>query len=218
MKKVICVLLIALIVLSGLVFAEDVPNEKQLDDLKNLGIMVGDTDGKMRLEETITRAETAKMIYVIMGMNKGNIISEAAVSVFPDVTDSHWAKPYINGIKGLGIIEGDEKGNFNPEADITNEEVIKMLINSLGYTQTAEVTGGYPAGYLRTAQMLGLTEDLTLKIEASAIRADVAAMFSRALDVPIMAQKSWSLSGETEYVIMDGSQTELRTPRTEIAR
>ena len=89
----------------------------------------------------------------------------------------------------------------------------------MGYAPMAEQTGGYPAGYLRTAQKIGLTKDLMLKIDVPAIRADVATMFSIALDIPIMAQSSWSPSGGSEYVIMDGnSTTELRTLRTELER
>ena len=219
MKKIICMLLIAMMVLTGLVYAEDIPSEKQLEDLRNLCIMVGDEDGNMRLGDNITRAEAAKMICVIMGIKKDDFSSEVAISEFPDVIDSHWAKFYINAIKRMGIIVGDENGNFNPESDITNEEIIKMLINSMGYAPMAEQTGGYPAGYLRTAQKIGLTKDLMLKIDVPAIRADVATMFSIALDIPIMAQSSWSPSGGSEYVIMDGnSTTELRTLRTELER
>ncbi len=217
MKKFISVFLIVILVISSMVFAEGIPSEKQLEDLKSLGIMVGDEDGNMRLEDNITRAEAAKMICVIMGVNKDDFLSAVAVSAFPDVTDSHWAKFYINTIKDLGIIEGDENGNFNPEADITNEEIIKMLTNSMGYAPMAEQTGGYPAGYLRTAQKLGLTEGLMLKVDVPAIRGDVAAMFSKALDIPIMAQSSWSPSG-AEYIIMDGNSAELMTLRTQLER
>lgn len=219
MKKFVSVFLVVILVISSMVFAEDIPSKKQLEDLRNLGIMVGDDDGNMRLGDNITRAEAAKMICVIMGIKKDDFSSEVAVSAFPDVIDSHWAKFYINAIKRMGIIVGDENGNFNPESDITNEEIIKMLINSMGYAPMAEQTGGYPAGYLRTAQKIGLTKDLMLKIDVPAIRADVATMFSIALDIPIMAQSSWSPSGGSEYVIMDGnSTTELRTLRTELER
>ena len=61
---------------------------------------------------------------------------------------------------------------------------------------------------------IGLTSDLMLKVDTPAIRGDVAVMFAAALDIPLMAQTSWSPDGSTSYVILDGSQgTEKKTLR-----
>ena len=213
MKKILCILLILTLSLS-VVFAT--ATDEQLKDLKNLKIMVGDEDGNMRLEDTITRAEAAKMICVIQGLVADNFANNVEPSKFPDVADSHWAKNYINAVKDLQIMIGDEKGNFNPEAEITNEEIIKTLIVALGYKEMAETTGGYPMGYTRTAQKIGLTEALKLDVDVPAKRGDVAYMFATALDIPLMVQSGWSPSGGNEYKILDGSDgSPLRTIRTE---
>lgn len=204
MKKLISCILILIISLSTVVFAA--PSDEQLEDLRSLKIMVGDDDGNMRLEDTITRAEVAKMICVTQGITADSFADNVEISAFPDVPDTHWAKNYINCVKDLRIAEGDENGNFNPEATITNEEVIKMLIAALGYSPMADQTGGYPMGYTRTAQKIGLTADLMLEVDVPAIRGDVATMFAVALDIPLMAQTSWSPDGSTSYVICDGSQ------------
>ncbi len=212
MKKIISCMLICVMLLSTVVFAA--PSEEQLKDLKNLKIMVGDDDGNMRLEDTITRAEAAKMICVIYGLNVGSFADNVEPSVFADVPDTHWAKNYINRVKDLRIVEGDENGNFNPEATITNEEIIKMLVVTLGYSSMADQTGGYPMGYTRTAQKIGLTSDLMLEVDVPAIRGDVALMFATALDIPVMVQTSWSADGSTTYAILDGSAgTEKKTLR-----
>ncbi len=213
MKKIISFMLILILSMSVVVFAA--PSDELLMDLKNLKIMVGDEDGNMRLEDTITRAETAKMVCVLQGINVDSFSNNVEPSTFSDVPDSHWAKNYINAMKGCGIVEGDEKGNFNPEADVTNEEIIKMLVNALGYSPMAEQTGGFPMGYTRTAQKIGLTEDLMLEVETPAVRGDVAQMFAIALDIPLMVQTGWSTDGSTSYAILDGSAgTEIKTLRT----
>lgn len=203
MKKIISCMLIFVMLLSAVVFAA--PSEEQLKDLKDLKIMVGDDDGNMRLDDTITRAEAAKMICVIYGLTVDSFADNVEPSAFADVPDTHWAKNYINCVKGLMIVEGDENGNFNPEATITNEEIIKMLVVTLGYSPMADQTGGYPMGYTRTAQKIGLTSDLMLEVDVPAIRGDVALMFATALDIPVMVQTSWSPDGSTSYVICDGS-------------
>ena len=204
MKKLISLILIVILSLSAAVFAT--PDGEQLKDLKNLKIMVGDEDGDMRLEDSITRAEATKMISTILGINTDSFSQNVEPSKFPDVPDSHWAKNYINAMKDCGIVEGDENGNFNPEADITNEEIIKILVSALGYFPMAEQTGGFPMGYTRTAQKIGLTEGLKLEVDTPAIRGDVAQMFATALDIPIMVQTGWSLNADgITYAILDGS-------------
>lgn len=212
MKKIISCILVFIMLLSAVAFAA--PSDEQLRDLKDLKIMVGDDDGDMRLDDTITRAEAAKMICVIQGITTDSFADNVESSAFIDVPDTHWAKNYINCVKSLGIVVGDENGHFNPEATITNEEIIKMLIVALGYSPMADQTGGYPMGYTRTAQKIGLTEGMMLEVETPAIRRDVAMMFAAALDTPILVQNGWSVGGDTSYVICDGSAgTEKRTLR-----
>ncbi len=212
MKKLISCILILVMLLSTVVFGA--PSEEQLKDLRDYKIMVGDDDGEMRLGDTITRAEAAKMICVIYGLSVDSFADNVEPSAFADVPDTHWAKNYINCVKGLMIAEGDENGNFNPEATITNEEIIKMLVVALGYNPMADQTGGYPMGYTRTAQKIGITSDLMLEVDVPAIRGDVALMFATSLDIPVMVQTSWSTDGSTSYAILDGSAgTEKKTLR-----
>lgn len=211
MKKIITLLLIIVHILYMVAIAA--PNDEQVETLKEYKIMVGDEDGNMRLDDTITRAEATKMVCTILGIGLDTFANNVEPSRFSDVPDSHWAKNYINAMKEYLIVEGDENGNFNPEADITNEEIIKMLIMAMGYAPMADQTGGFPMGYTKTAQRIGLTEGLKLEVETPAVRGDVACMFATALDIPIMVQNSWGPDGAT-YVILDGSAgTELKTMR-----
>ncbi len=203
MKKIICIFVTVLMLLS--VSASAMPSEEQLEDLKEYGIMVGDEDGEMRLEDTITRAEATKMICVVQGINVDSFSNNIEPSAFPDVPDSHWAKNYINVMKDVGIVEGDEKGNFNPEAEVTNEEIIKILVKAIGYAPMADQTGGFPMGYTRTAQKLGITADMELEVNKPAIRGNVAQMFAAVIDIPLMVQSAWSADGTVEYQIADGS-------------
>ena len=212
MKKIIAFMLMIVLGLQVIVFAA--PRDEQLTDLKKYSIMVGDEDGNMRLEASITRAEATKMVCTVLGIGADTFANNVEPSKFSDVPDSHWAKNYINAMKEYAIVAGDENGNFNPEADVTNEEIIKMLVTALGYAPMADTMGGFPMGYTRTAQRIGVTTGLKLEVETSAIRGDVAQMFATALDIPIMVQDSWSPDGAT-YKILDGSAgTKLETIRT----
>lgn len=202
MKKILSLILAVILLLTTNVFAEEAClTDAQKEDLYKLGIMVGDENGDLRLNDTITRAEAAKMICVA-----GNISLFADVnkSVFDDVLPQHWAYKYIYALKENGIICGDGNGNFYPGGSVTNEEIVKMIVCLLGYGQLAEAKGGYPAGYNYAAAKIGITSNLNLKTNTSAIRKDVAVMIANSLDIPIMAKKDDGTDDAEVYALMNG--------------
>lgn len=202
MKKIISLILLVLQLFSISVFADSAKlNEIQKEDLFNLGIMTGDENGNLNLDDNITRAEATKMICVAGDIK---LPSDACESIFNDISNNHWAYRYISAAKENSIINGDENGNFNPDSYITNEEIIKMIVCLIGYNEMAEMKGGYPAGYKAVASQFGITNGLTLKAETTAVREDVAVMISNALDIPIMALKNADADGNVVYIILDG--------------
>ncbi len=204
MKKIFSIILVVVQLLTVTAFADGLQlTDAQKEDLYNLGIMTGDENGDLRLEGNITRAEAAKMICVAGDIN---LPSDIDGNIFNDVADDHWACKYINAAKENGIINGNGDGIFNPENNITNEEIIKMIVCLLGYGEMAEQQSGYPAGYTATATRIGITSNLNLKTKTPATRNDVAIMISNALDIPIMVEKSEGEdeNDDTAYVVLDG--------------
>ena len=211
MKKIMALLLVfsmLWVTMAGTFALEDI----QKETLYDLGIMVGDETGELHLERTITRAEAAKMICVA-----GNIAPQTEFSEtdgFADVSDVHWAFPYVCALKEAGIVNGDENGQFNPENEITNEEIVKMIVALLGYSELAMARGGYPAGYTAQAGVLGITNGMQFAVNVPAVRHDVAVMIYQALDVPLMVMEE-----EGIYVINNGKNgLPLRTLRMNIGR
>ena len=198
MKKILTLLMFLTFAVSVTSFGADVPGGIT-DELKNYEIMVGDPDGNMRYDDFLTRSEAVKIICTLMMAEPGSYEGV----VFPDVLDSHWAKGYIGLAASMGIVEGDDKGNFNPYANVTNEEFLKMLVSALGYTPMAEVRGGFPAGFITIASQTGITENMVLEVNAPATRGDVANFVYRSLDVPFMEQTSFGDS--IEYSVLDGN-------------
>ena len=203
MKKTLLITLVILMLTSVTSFADSgLYNETIKTDLQNLGIMTGDQNGDLHLEDNITRAETAKLICTAGKLNT-EFTDEAAI--FPDVANDHWGYKYIRAVFEAGIAIGDERGYFNPESSVTNEEFIKMLVCLLGYEPLAEQRGGYPAGYTATATQIGLTKDMQFAVDTPAIRRDVAKIICNALDTPLMVQTGMNFGTQkAEYKIMDG--------------
>lgn len=204
MKKVFGLVLVFLMSFSILASAN-------LEDLNRYGIMQGDPDGAMRLEEEVTRAEMVKM--VLSAQNLGDYAKTQVNTVFEDVSSAYWASGYIQAAWQQGIIHGKSATHFAPEDHVTNEEAVKMLVILLGYDQVAERNGGYPYGYMKTADELGLLAGLNLTGTKNALRGDIAALFSNALDIPLMKQTGFG--ADVTFQIMNGEGgTTLQTLRT----
>lgn len=200
MKKFISSLLIMMLISSCAFASNALYNEQIQTDLNKLGIMTGDQNGDLHLDENITRAETAKLICTAGGLR---VQSDADGAVFPDVAADHWAYEYICAAKDAGIVNGDENGYFNPEAPVTNEEFIKMAVTLLGYEPMADARGGFPAGYKVVASQCGLTEGFVFDVNTPALRRDMAVIIWRALDTPLMMEKVKSPSG-VSYAVANG--------------
>ncbi len=169
--------------------------------LKGYGIVQGDPDGDMRLEDNITRAEFAKIICMIQGINE---VDESGVeTIFADVNAEHWASGYIASAYGLGIIDGYDDKTFKPEENIVFAEAVKIIIGILGYSPFAESVGGYPGGYLMAASQYGVLDGITGETDAAISRRNAFAMVCNAISIPLMEQTVYG--AEAEYVILDGS-------------
>lgn len=209
MKRMIAMLLVCCVILSGFTALSAAPTEEQWKDLADYRIMVGDPSGELREQDGITRAEAVKMICASMGMTGA---AQGLPTAFKDVPETHWAAGYIALAAQMGIVQGDENGLFAPNAQITNEEMLKMIVVALGYAPMADMRGGYPAGYTMLGTSLGLTADMTLQTNVTALRSDAALMMVRALDIPLMKQVGFGST--VEYAIMNGENgVELQTLR-----
>lgn len=102
-----------------------------------LGVFQGDENGNFNPSGTVTRAQAAKMIYVL---KNGGIDDGASafigVSPYTDVTSGFWAEGYINYCTTSGYMSGWSSNGqqvFAPNSDITAVEFAKLLLCMVGY-------------------------------------------------------------------------------------
>lgn len=148
-----------------------------------LDIMTGDEKGNFNPNATITRAEVAKMIYVIL--NKGNddkAATYAVANLFTDVPSTAWYAGYINYLAALGLVNGSE-GKFYPTNPVKTAEAAKMLLTAIGYNATdRQYTGAnWAKNVLSDASIVGLLSGYEADINGAAPRQWVAVMFANAL-------------------------------------
>ncbi|MBP1926361.1 hypothetical protein J2Z76_002226 [Sedimentibacter acidaminivorans] len=191
MKKVLSLVLVLAMVLSSMSFAfasnlndiVDNDYEDAINTLVGLGIVAGYEDGTFRPEKTITRAEMAKLMVITLGY--GDLVA-GSKSNFAD-TQGHWADAYIALAAGKGIVQGDGNGKFRPDAIVSYDEAITMLVRGLGYTDTCNELKNmtWPTNFKVKAAELKLTKDVTLS-STGADRGGVAQLINNALKTALV--------------------------------
>ncbi len=144
-----------------------------------------------------------------------NVYVVTSESIFSDVSTTHWAYNYIKAVYDLGFINGVGNNRFCPSDSITEIDAIKIIVSALGYTPQAEQQGGYPDGFRRSAERLGITTD---NPERAILREKVVNYLYTALDIPLMAASGFDIATQsTSYVILDGNNgIEKKTWRTNL--
>ncbi len=84
------------------------------------GIISGYEDGSYRPDNSITRAEFAKLVISAFSVNA------AEINDFSDVASTDWYAPFVAKAAGSGLITGYE-GIFNPNGNISRQDAALIL-------------------------------------------------------------------------------------------
>lgn len=110
--------------------AEDISKHwayKQMKYLIDEGIMQGYDGGSYKPDGQVTRAEFTAFLDRSLKLE-----TKAEIS-FPDVKPSHWYYSSVAKAVHSGLVVGDDKGNFNPNKQISRQEMASMLKRTLEY-------------------------------------------------------------------------------------
>jgi hypothetical protein len=163
------------------------PVQSAVEELTALGIISGYEDGTFKPENTITRAELAKVIVIGSGNEGAAKLMQTVKPTFKDVKANVWYTGYINAAATKGFILGDAgTKNFRPSDAVKFEEVVAVLVRSLGY-QEKKLSGVWPYNYLLKAQDIGLFDNVDLNVGAKALRGVVAQLTSNTLNAKLVS-------------------------------
>ena len=163
----------------------DIKATEAVDTLTALGVIDGYTDGSFKPNGTVTRAEMAKMIFVVWNGGKSDASAYQSMnSAFAD-TKNHWAAGYVNFCASNGIIAGKSATKFDPDSTVTGQEAAKMLLVVAGYDAAkAGLTGAnWAQNTMSYAGLAGLFNDVDSPVEQALPRQYAAQMLYNALDV-----------------------------------
>ena len=161
----------------------DIKATEAVNMLSALGVINGYTDGSFKPNDTVTRAEMAKMIYVLRTGSDKATAYENATTKFTDIK-GHWAAPYIKYCEAMGIIAGKSATKFAPDVTVTGEETAKMLLVTIGYDATKAGLVGTAWAQKSTALATenGLLEDVDASLGLALPRQWAAQMIYNAVD------------------------------------
>ena len=153
--------------------------QEAAEALASLGVIDGYPDGSFRPEQTIRRAEMAKLIIAALGFyDEGLAVYSGSLSD----TAGHWAEPVIAYAQRIGVIKGDAEGTFRPEDPVSYDEVCTILVRALGYREE-DLAGTWPENCTDKALELGISGGKSGS--ESALRGDVAVMLYAAMQLPV---------------------------------
>lgn len=182
MKKILS-LALALTMLLGLAVPVSAasPYTKEGAFLKDLGVLQGDLQGNLMLEQGLTREQMVVLISRLYN-NEDEAKNYLANNTFPDLKPTHsFYIPYILWARDEGLIQGDNTGKFGVEQGVTVHEFQTVLLRALEYNEEAKDWHGIPA----LAESLGIMNGLNFSKDAKLNRGQVAAMVVNALKVEI---------------------------------
>ncbi|CAM4092126.1 S-layer homology domain-containing protein [Saccharibacillus endophyticus] len=190
-------------------------------EMVNRKVISGYPDGKFRPNNTITRAEFAKIMITASGVTPKKV----NYSSFSDIPATNWASPFIEAVKDYmtGYRTADSSYIFNPSAPATREDVAVALVKLKGYDTNrlpdqstikamfrdydgiSESAKNYVALAVENGLVSGF-QDETFRPQATITRAEATVMLWRAYQY-----------GNDNKQIGDGQSTTTTAPSTPVS-
>ncbi|MGI5824621.1 MAG: S-layer homology domain-containing protein [Bacillota bacterium] len=150
-------------------------------NLTSLKIVEGYADGTFQPQGSVTRAEFAKIAVNSYIEFTGSAAFTQMYFDFPDVVEGAWYDTWIQNACNGGMLKGYEDGTFRPNAVITGNEAVTVLVRMMGYSDE-DLEGSWPKNYLDKAKELGILANANVDYSKAVSRADVCVLTDNVLN------------------------------------
>ena len=136
------------------VFASKDNGLEKVNFLKEKGIIDGYPDGSLGLEKNLKRSEITKILVYSLGDKNKAIELQGKEIPFSDVGKDYWANGVISYAKNkMNLISGYPDGTFKGEKNITNAELLKILVcHKKNLNKTAINNAKWPYDWIKWAE------------------------------------------------------------------
>lgn len=212
MKRLVSLLLCIIMVFGSFsaVMAAEEPEAAPVVDNADLIAMktIGVFDSSTFTGVPMTRRQLANVYFKILLPEQADDEYIATKFYFDDILESDFA---INIVHEAGIMSGMGDNKFMPDAQVSYIQVVKTLIDFLGYREQAEAYGGYPYGYAIMASTFGLSQYAPDDINMICTADMAAVLFRKALDIKVNSRIYADNPSIREYEKIDENYLELYT-------
>ena len=201
---------------TGTALAVDAWLQPSLDKMLSWGVLNGDANGDLHINDPISRAEFTAMV------NRAYGYDETAPTPFTDVAERAWYAEDIAIGYGTGYFNGTSPTLAEPESSLTREQAITVLARNLRLEEAAgEVTNfrdgrkfsNWSRGYIKTAVNRGLVngyEDGTFRPGSDITRGEMSKLLSDAIGTLVDTQGTHTLGSVWGNVTITTPNTKLR--------
>ncbi len=180
MKKLVALFMIFSLFLSMPFNAGYADNVKIAEKLNKLGILTGDGNGNLNLDDDLKRQD---MVVIISRLHKEENTAKSypVVNKFDDFTqENSYYQSYISWAVNKKLIEGVGNNKFGFDDAVTVKQFQTVLLRALGYTEEAKLSDSIPD----IAKKIGLMEGVSgLSYKDNLTRGDMAVMIYNALNI-----------------------------------
>ena len=169
---------------------DDEPEDLNTED--HVAYLIGFTDGTIRPEADISRAEVATIFFRLL-TDEARETYWSQTNSYSDVAPDAWYNNAVSTLSRMGILDGYLDGTFRPNAPITRSEFTKIAVSFFDYAAEeysyegwfSDVQGGeWFVDYLTAAVEYGLIEgmpDGTFRPLDNITRAEACTIVNRTL-------------------------------------
>ncbi len=162
----------------------------EIYDLKEAGIISGYADGSFKPNNTVNRAEFAKIVSTAAWDHDPSTDTLGGELPFSDINVSDWFEPYIHKLFTQNVISGYDDGTFKPSNTINFAEAAKVLVNSY---ECFVITEGYDSWWEPYTTKL-----LDLEVVPDSIQEDTSPWYAKEVTRVEMAQLVDGMEDVTE--------------------
>ncbi|QQR55582.1 S-layer homology domain-containing protein [Candidatus Peregrinibacteria bacterium] len=166
--------------------------------LRREGFIEGYSDGTVRIESEMNRAEVAKMVAIFLELDTDS----ATPGCFTDLESGSWYEDYVCAAKAAGIFNGNPDGTFAPGSNMNHAELSAIVYRLLQHYEIDPILPSdgeaWYSAYMEVSADLNLMPDPLVAPSEDITRGDLFEEFFRSLVAEAVTE-----DGEDEPIYYD---------------
>lgn len=153
----------------------------------DLGVM---PDVYTNYAKNVTRGDMAVILTKIMGLTD-TAEDFKDTEKFTDVEMGTELNGCIYAVCMYGYMAGVTSTTFEPDTEMTYQDIIKILVTVTGYEPIASNYGGYPLGYVYAAASKGINQNVNLNYTSTVTYEQFAQLIYNSITLGMMKQTNF---------------------------